>query len=88
MIKTLSNIAFVSLTLLFISVGGGETGLQRGPQRISPAQNNQNIRIDADYGKMPLYFIPNRLKYEFIVHPGADPSRIRLAYQGGGKRLG
>ena len=24
----------------------------------------------------------NRLKYEFIVHPGADPSRIRLAYRG------
>jgi hypothetical protein len=24
----------------------------------------------------------NRLKYEFIVHPGADPSSIRLAYRG------
>jgi hypothetical protein len=24
----------------------------------------------------------NRLKYEFIVHPGADPTRIRLAYRG------
>ncbi len=24
----------------------------------------------------------NRLKYEFIVHPGADPSKIRLAYRG------
>ena len=24
----------------------------------------------------------DRLKYEFIVHPGADPSRIRLAYSG------
>lgn len=24
----------------------------------------------------------NRLKYEFIVHPGADPKRIRLAYRG------
>ena len=24
----------------------------------------------------------NRLKYEFIVHPGADPSQIRLAYCG------
>ncbi len=24
----------------------------------------------------------NRLKYEFIVHPGADPSRVRLAYRG------
>lgn len=23
-----------------------------------------------------------RLKYEFIVHPGADPTRIRLAYKG------
>ena len=24
----------------------------------------------------------NRLKYEFVVHPGADPGRIRLAYSG------
>jgi hypothetical protein len=24
----------------------------------------------------------NRLKYEFIVHPGADPSQIKLAYRG------
>ena len=24
----------------------------------------------------------NELKYEFIVHPGADPSKIRLAYRG------
>ena len=24
----------------------------------------------------------DRLKYEFVVHPGADPSRIRLAYRG------
>ncbi len=24
----------------------------------------------------------DKLKYEFIVHPGADPSRIRLAYRG------
>jgi len=24
----------------------------------------------------------NQLKYEFVVHPGADPSRIRLAYRG------
>ena len=24
----------------------------------------------------------NRLKYEFVVHPGADPSKIRLAYRG------
>ena len=22
------------------------------------------------------------LKYEFVVHPGADPGRIRLAYRG------
>jgi len=26
----------------------------------------------------------NRLKYEFIVHPGADPSTIKLAYRGAG----
>jgi len=24
----------------------------------------------------------HQLKYEFIVHPGADPAQIRLAYQG------
>ncbi len=28
------------------------------------------------------YGTVNRLKYEFIVHPGADPSKIRLAYRG------
>jgi Beta-propeller repeat/IPT/TIG domain len=27
----------------------------------------------------------DRLKYEFLVHPGADPSRIRLAYRGATK---
>lgn len=25
---------------------------------------------------------PNKLKYDLIVHPGADPSRIRMAYRG------
>ncbi len=29
----------------------------------------------------------NRLKYEFVVAPGADPSRIRLAYRGATVRL-
>ena len=29
----------------------------------------------------------DRLKYEFIVHPGADPARIRLAYRGATVRL-
>ena len=28
------------------------------------------------------YGTVNRLKYEFIVHPGAEPSKIRLAYRG------
>jgi len=28
------------------------------------------------------YGTVDRLKYEFIVHPGADPSRIQLAYRG------
>ncbi len=28
------------------------------------------------------YGTVNRLKYEFIVHPGADPTQIRLAYRG------
>lgn len=33
--------------------------------------------IDLVYGGST-----DRLKYEFVVHPGADPSRIRLAYRG------
>ena len=28
------------------------------------------------------YGTVNKLKYEFIVHPGADPSQIKLAYRG------
>ena len=28
------------------------------------------------------YGTTNRMKYEFIVHPGADPTRIKLAYRG------
>jgi hypothetical protein len=28
------------------------------------------------------YGTVNRLKYDFIVHPGADPAQIRLAYRG------
>jgi len=28
------------------------------------------------------YGTANQLKYEFIVHPGADPAQIRLAYRG------
>ena len=28
------------------------------------------------------YGTVNQLKYEFIVHPGADPAQIRLAYRG------
>ncbi|MGE5340214.1 MAG: SBBP repeat-containing protein [Candidatus Omnitrophota bacterium] len=28
------------------------------------------------------YGTTNRIKYEFIVHPGADPSMIKLAYRG------
>ena len=28
------------------------------------------------------YGTVDRLKYEFIVHPGADPSDVRLAYRG------
>jgi len=33
--------------------------------------------IDAAY-----YGTTDRMKYEFIVHPGSDPARIRLAYRG------
>ena len=29
----------------------------------------------------------NRLKYQFVVHPGADPAGIRLAYRGADVRL-
>ena len=28
----------------------------------------------------------NRLKHEFVVQPGIDPARIRLAYRGSGMR--
>jgi hypothetical protein len=31
------------------------------------------------------YGTVNRLKYDFIVHPGADPAQIRLAYRGADK---
>ena len=31
------------------------------------------------------YGTVNRLKYDFIVHPGADPAQIRLAYHGADK---
>ena len=58
--KTFSVLALVSLTVFFISAGGGETGSRRSPQGISPAHNDQNMKMDADYGKMPLYFIPNQ----------------------------
>ncbi len=34
---------------------------------------------------MVYYGTVNRLKYEFIVHPGADPSKVRLAYRGAEK---
>ncbi|MGE5343542.1 MAG: SBBP repeat-containing protein [Candidatus Omnitrophota bacterium] len=30
------------------------------------------------------YGTVNRMKYEFVVHPGADPNRIKLAYHGVG----
>jgi hypothetical protein len=33
--------------------------------------------IDLEY-----YGLVNKLKYQFVVHPGADPSHIRLAYRG------
>ncbi|MCJ7486653.1 MAG: SBBP repeat-containing protein, partial [Candidatus Aminicenantes bacterium] len=31
------------------------------------------------------YGTVDRMKYEFVVHPGADPSRIKLAYRGAEK---
>ncbi|MGE5341639.1 MAG: SBBP repeat-containing protein [Candidatus Omnitrophota bacterium] len=30
------------------------------------------------------YGTVNQMKYEFVVHPGADPNRIKLAYHGAG----
>jgi hypothetical protein len=66
--RTFSIFAFVSLTVLFISVGAAETKLQRGPQGFSVAQNSQNIKIDAEYGKMPLYFIPNQGQIDNLFH--------------------
>lgn len=35
--------------------------------------------IDLAYGGTV-----SRIKYEFVVHPGADPSKIRLVYRGAG----
>jgi hypothetical protein len=58
--KTLSISAIVSFTLFFISAGGGRTEVPRGPQGTPALQSSQNTKIDADYGKMPLYFIPNQ----------------------------
>ncbi len=39
----------------------------------------RNLWPDID---LVYYGTVNRLKYEFIAHPGADPSKIRLAYRG------
>jgi len=54
-----------------------KTGLQTSSKII---YHNLWPGIDLVY-----YGTVNRLKYEFIVHPGADPAQIRLAYRGADK---
>ncbi len=58
--KMLSMLAAVPIFMLLIPVGEGETGPQKSPPGISIAPSGRNMRTNADYGKMPIYFIPNR----------------------------
>ena len=51
-----------------------KTGLQGASKIIY-----RNLWPDID---LVYYGTVNRIKYEFIVHPGADPSKIKLAYRG------
>jgi hypothetical protein len=68
--RELSVFAGGALLVLLMSAGVGgiaskagagtesQTAVQNGPRAI-PAPS-QNLKIDTDYGKMPVYFIPNR----------------------------
>ena len=54
-----------------------------GDWRKEPAAYSRIIYRDLWPGIDLVYSgMTDKLKYEFIVHPGADPSRVRLAYRG------
>jgi hypothetical protein len=71
-------------------VGGSETGALISYFKGRPEQWKTGLKtysrivyrdlwpgIDLEYSGTV-----NRLKYQFVVHPGADPAQIRLAYRG------
>ena len=45
------------------------------------------VRYDAVYPGIDVVYYgnQNQLEYDFILHPGADPGRIRLKFQGAGR---
>ncbi len=44
------------------------------------------VRLEEVYPGIDLIYYGNRrdLEYDFVVHPGADPGRIRMEFEGGG----
>jgi hypothetical protein len=58
--KALTVFAGVFLAVLLISVGTENAGWRKAPQEVPAIGNLQGAKIETDYGKMPLYFIPNR----------------------------
>ncbi len=50
----------VFLAILLLSAGFENAGLQKVPHEIPAIGNSQRVSIDTDFGKIPLYFIPNK----------------------------
>jgi hypothetical protein len=48
------------LGLLLVGFTSGGPGARKEPQRVAVPQGLSGVRADADFGKMPLYFIPNQ----------------------------
>ena len=48
------------LIVLFITAAGGENGRQNKPKTDSITLPSSSLKVDADFGRMPLYFIPNK----------------------------
>jgi hypothetical protein len=50
----------------------------------SDIPNYRSVRIEELYGGIDLMYYGNheRMEYDFIVSPGADPSQIRVCYRG------
>ena len=46
------------------------------------AKDPELVELGVSYTGMDYRGTVNRLKYTFLVHPGADPQQIRLAYRG------